>query len=277
MEKKRVQVYNGDELDVNDVDSKRYLTVNSCGLHSDSHQHTIRRRGRRDWQLIYVEKGEMTVNEGGVTHTLTPGGFIIFSPGEPQDYINRMGVSYWVHFTGTAVEELLEDVFLKGVRLYQGRRHEPAVGRAFEKMIVHFASYSPLQEATLCSDFTALLLEISRLVQSAGEVRCDDRIRSVILSMNRNFKHEVDLEEYARTVGVSGSRFMHLFKESVGMSPYAYVLHLRLTRASDLLLASEAPISEIAFSVGFSDPLYFSRAFKKAFGQSPDLYRKTKS
>jgi AraC family transcriptional regulator of arabinose operon len=175
------------------------------------------------------------------------------------------------------VEELLEDAFLKDVRLYQGRRHEPAVGRAFEKIIVHFASYSPLQEATLCSDFTALLLEISKLVQGACEPRCDDRIRPIILEMNRNFKREVDLEEYAEMAGVSCSRFTHLFKESVGMSPYAYVLHLRLTRASDLLLASEAPISEIAFSVGFSDPLYFSRAFKKAFGQSPDLYRKTKS
>ena len=277
MEKGRISVYNGDELDVNDVEAKKYLTVNSCGFHNDAHCHTIRTRGRRDYQLIYVEKGGMIVNENGVAHELLPGGFVIYAPGEPQDYINSFGVSYWVHFSGQAVGELLLDVGLSGIHRYQGKKHEPSVGGAFEKLIVHFASYSSLQEAMLCSDFMALLLEIGRLVQGTRELKCDERIRPVILSMNRNFKREIDLDAYARMAGVSRSRFLHLFKESVGESPYAYVLRLRLTRASELLLATDVPISSVAFSVGFSDPLYFSRLFKKAFGQAPELYRRTKT
>ena len=276
MEKRRISVYNGDELDKNDVDASKYLSVNSCGFHNNAHQHIIRTRGRKEYQISYVDKGEMIVNEDGVAHRLSPGGFVIFKPGVRQDYVNAEGVSYWVHFTGSAVEEIFADAGLHGMHLYQGRRHEVTVGRVFERLIVHFASYTPMQEAMLCADLMALIVEIGKLVRDTCELQCDERIRPIILSMNRNFKREIDLNEYARMAGVSRSRFGHLFKENVGASPYAYILDLRLTCASDLLLATDEPISGVAFAIGFSDPLYFSRLFKKKYGQSPEKYRKSK-
>jgi AraC-like DNA-binding protein len=67
---------------------------------------------------------------------------------------------------------------------------------------------------------------------------------------------------------------MHLFKEVTGTSPYAYVLEQRLIRAAELLLSSDDPVSQISYLVGFSDPLHFSRLFKKKYGLSPEHFRK---
>jgi len=68
---------------------------------------------------------------------------------------------------------------------------------------------------------------------------------------------------------------MHMFKEAMGVSAYSYVLDLRLSKAAELLLSSELSIAEIAYETGFSDPLYFSRIFRKRCGSSPEAFRST--
>ena len=56
-------------------------------------------------------------------------------------------------------------------------------------------------------------------------------------------------------------------------TPHKYLVDLRIEKSKSLLI-SDMPISEVAFNVGFTDPLYFSRAFHKATGMSPIQYRK---
>ena len=60
----------------------------------------------------------------------------------------------------------------------------------------------------------------------------------------------------------------------MGMSPKQYILEKKIARAKEFLDATEASILEISNSVGFLDPLYFSRIFKKKVGVGPEEYRK---
>jgi AraC-like DNA-binding protein len=70
------------------------------------------------------------------------------------------------------------------------------------------------------------------------------------------------------------NRLYYIFKKYAGMGPAKYLMAYRLNRAKDSLLAGEAPISEVAESVGYADALYFSRIFKKQFGISPGEFRR---
>ncbi|WP_281989272.1 helix-turn-helix domain-containing protein [Aquimarina aggregata] len=55
--------------------------------------------------------------------------------------------------------------------------------------------------------------------------------------------------------------------------PNNYITDQKLKRAKELLRITEMPVSEIAYGVGFNDPLYFTRIFKKKIGGSPTEYR----
>lgn len=80
-------------------------------------------------------------------------------------------------------------------------------------------------------------------------------------------------ETLCRITNLSPSTLRRLFKENTGKSPSTFIQDLRLMVAARRLLVTDARISDIAYQVGFEDPNYFSRMFRKNFGVSPQAYR----
>ena len=72
---------------------------------------------------------------------------------------------------------------------------------------------------------------------------------------------------------LSASHFSSLFRKATGMSPMDYFIHLKLQKACLLLYSSSIKIKDVALAVGYEDPYYFSRLFKKYLKLSPDQYR----
>ncbi len=79
--------------------------------------------------------------------------------------------------------------------------------------------------------------------------------------------------ELAAHCGLSASRFGHLFREQVHLTPRQFCEKLRLELALQLLSHTGMSVSEVAFKAGFTDPLYFSRRFVRAFGKPPGAAR----
>jgi len=65
-------------------------------------------------------------------------------------------------------------------------------------------------------------------------------------------------------------------KSLTGMTPGEFIRNIRLKRAAQLLRSTDLPITEVAVTVGFSTPSYFTRSFQQEYGMSPSNYRKTK-
>jgi AraC family transcriptional regulator len=83
-----------------------------------------------------------------------------------------------------------------------------------------------------------------------------------------------DLSAVARS---SPSYFSCAFKRTFGVSPHAYVMKRRVTMAADLMLNSDAPLSEIAVNCGFADQAHFSRQFRRAMGRTPSAWRRERA
>lgn len=81
-----------------------------------------------------------------------------------------------------------------------------------------------------------------------------------------------DLEALASALGISYSRFRFAFKKQTGYSPREYENMMKLNRARDLLLREQKSVSETADTLAYSSVYYFSRVFKKQFGQSPQQW-----
>ena len=99
-------------------------------------------------------------------------------------------------------------------------------------------------------------------------------IDKAIMHFNEHYNEDISIEEYAKKHNMSTSWFIRNFKQYTGSTPMQYILSIRIYNAESLLKSNLYNINEIARIVGYDNPLYFSRIFKKTKGLSPSEYRK---
>lgn len=99
-------------------------------------------------------------------------------------------------------------------------------------------------------------------------------IEEAVACISGHYMNALTLNELAERHAMSAKRFSYYFHKYTGYRPIDYVIHYRLEKASELLKTGHFPIRDIAASVGYANPLYFSRVFQKKFGMSPSAYNK---
>jgi AraC-like DNA-binding protein len=113
--------------------------------------------------------------------------------------------------------------------------------------------------------------QVERLVHlvSGGDNR---RISKAIETLRENLDRPLRIENIAREVGMSVSGFHHHFKSVTAMSPLQFQKQMRLQEARRLMLAEDVDAATAGFRVGYGDPSYFSRDYKKQFGVPPQRH-----
>lgn len=96
-----------------------------------------------------------------------------------------------------------------------------------------------------------------------------ERISKAVAHLRQHFDEPVRIEEVAHELGMSVSRFHHHFKSVTAMSPLQYQKQIRLQEARRLMLSEDLDAASAGFRVGYEDPAYFSRDYKKQFGAPP--------
>ena len=91
--------------------------------------------------------------------------------------------------------------------------------------------------------------------------------------LHDNLSEPLDMKTVARVACLSEYHFIRSFRLCFGSSPHQYLLHLRMTRAKALLLEGKCSIAEVAQRCGYADPKYFSKSYKRLFGQNPSAVR----
>jgi AraC family transcriptional regulator len=99
------------------------------------------------------------------------------------------------------------------------------------------------------------------------------RVGDALRHIEINAAEALDLDTLARVAGMSKYHFLRTFRHTVGMTPYQFLLGVRMRRAAVRLATSSAPVSAIAFETGFGDLSTFNGRFREMFGVSPTVYR----
>ncbi|HEY0427035.1 MAG TPA: AraC family transcriptional regulator [Pyrinomonadaceae bacterium] len=107
---------------------------------------------------------------------------------------------------------------------------------------------------------------LSHLLTSEGDTR---RISKAIGHLRQHFDEPLKIENIARELGMSVSGFHHHFKSVTAMSPLQFQKQIRLQEARRLMLGEDLDAASAGFRVGYEDPSYFSREYKKLFGAPP--------
>jgi AraC-like DNA-binding protein len=107
---------------------------------------------------------------------------------------------------------------------------------------------------------------LSHLLASEGDTR---RISKAVKQLRENIDQPLKIESIARELGMSVSGFHHHFKSVTAMSPLQFQKQIRLQEARRLMLGEDMDVASASFRVGYDDPSYFSREYKKLFGAPP--------
>lgn len=99
-------------------------------------------------------------------------------------------------------------------------------------------------------------------------------LKDMLSLIHNGYGEKVTLNKIADAGKISISNCNVIFKKYLKESPIKYLLNYRLMKSTELLVENALPITEVAFEVGFSNPSYFIDAFKKAYGLTPNEYRK---
>lgn len=264
-------------------DKSRPLIVGSCGtyrLRTHERLPTWRPRGRIDYQLLYVASGKTVFYFNGEPKEVAAGHMVLFQPKQEQHYeyfaVDRPEV-YWVHFTGSDVRNILKhyDIPLDRHVIYSGSSATYAY--LFKEMIHELQTCRTGFEELL----EMYLRQIFLLVQRSWEERkptvssyLQEEIDYARKYFNEHYNEDISIEEYAQSRGMSVSWFLRNFKQMTMKSPMQYILAIRINNAVSLLETTDYNVTEISTIVGYENPLYFSRIFKKQKGVSPSEYRK---
>lgn len=267
-------------------DKSRPLIVGSCGtyhLYTRPRLPTHRPKGRLDFQLLYVASGKahFYFDKSEEDTVVTAGHMVLYRPKEPQRYIyygEEQTEVYWVHFTGNNVTNILRHYGIgSGMRVIEtGTSLE--YPRIFKQMIQELQRCQAHYPDLLTLLLLELLIRIER--QIGREHRPKDaylnaEMELAIQHFSDHYSDEINIEEYALSRGMSVSWFIRSFKQYAGTTPMQYLVERRMANAQVLLETTSYNISEIAALVGYDNPLYFSRIFRKQKGMSPSEYRKT--
>jgi AraC family transcriptional regulator len=145
---------------------------------------------------------------------------------------------------------------------------------------------SEMMTPTAAGRMLASLLLAARLLQAHGDAgslrlpierrhRLDDRrLRRVIDYVEENLADDIAVADLANVACLSIFYFTRAFSAAVGMPPHRYVSQRRLERAKTMIAAGATSIAEMAFMCGFSSQSSFTRAFRRATGLTPAMYRR---
>lgn len=264
-------------------DKSAPLIVGSCGtyrLQTRNRLPTKRPRGRLDYQLLYVASGKTHFMINGEDREVTAGHMVLYLPRQMQDYVyygKDKPEVYWVHFTGSDVKNILrhydipmdDNVFYCGVvstyaYLFKEMIHELQTCRVgFQELLTMYLRQ------------IFLLIQRSRLEQKPTvSTYMQEEMENARRYFNEHYNENINIEEFAASRSMSVSWFLRNFKQVVGMSPMHYILTNRINNAVSLLETTDYNVTEISTIVGYENPMYFSRLFKKQKGVSPTDYRR---
>lgn len=122
-------------------------------------------------------------------------------------------------------------------------------------------------------DFYNWLKNLGKRVIDIKASELDDLICKVVTFVNQNYHQDITLNDAAREINLSYYYFSKFFREQTGQNFTDYLTATRMGKARELLLDQSVSVKEVCFKVGYNDPNYFSKIFKKVTGMTPSEFR----
>jgi AraC family transcriptional regulator of arabinose operon len=238
--------------------------------------------GMQGWIVNLTVKGVGLVHDGRSRFRVEPGDLVLFPPGAIHDYGRAPDAGEWWHrwiyFQPRASWIPWLSWRDTQAGLFVQRRRDGDLAEVLDGLFAEVAGWSANTDLLSLELAMNILERIILLCAKNDRARVrtdrfDERLLMACKFMTDNLHRPLSVAEIAQAVCLSPSRLAHLFSQTLGRSILKWREEQLIQFACQLLLVSPSPIKQIAAQVGFEDPLYFSRVFRRYTGRSPRAFR----
>jgi AraC family transcriptional regulator of arabinose operon len=253
-----------------------HLTV--LGYYPLANLHDRERKfGSNQYILLYCTEGSGYIELDDHRHELTPNTFFIIPKNTPHHYgssTNSPWSIYWAHFVGGHADTLYQRYADGAKPVIRSIPYDKKRIDQFDQIISILENKVEPREMEIANislfHFMASLVYYKETNPSFHDM---DAVSNSITFMKKNIQGFFSIEELARQQNLSVSHYSKRFKIKTGHSPVQYFNQLKVHKSCEYLYLSNRSIKEICAELGFDDPYYFSRLFKKCTGFSPSNYK----
>lgn len=277
------EVYTENKLKFHVFQDERFVDLNlyQYGWERTEPLHAYGPHKRDHYLFHYVISGRGMLYANEKSYCIEKGHGFLIVPDQTTTYVadEKNPWEYtWIEFDGLRVSESISLAGLSPTQpVYTPQSRE--AGRLLQEQMMNIVNHpqdSPVRQ--IGQGF----LFLDQLVQSSANKRLpsqrrlrDFYMKEALSFIEQNYQRDISIEEIAAFCGLNRSYFGKVFRDSMGESPQAFLLHYRMARAAQMLKETAMPIGTISAMVSYANQLHFSRAFKSVYGVAPRTYRQT--
>lgn len=255
------------------------INMYQCGSEACKPGHYYGPAVRDHFLIHYIHSGKGIFQVGNETYHLEKGNGFLICPNIVTYYQADMHSPWtysWIGFHGLKAESYLKRANLTLSNPIFKYDRDDFIENCFEQMH-KAANMSRGKETRL---YGLLYLFLSQLIEFNGtDVLIENRkelyVKKVVQFIELNYPRKISVNEIARYVGLDRSYLCSVFKDYLNNTIQEYLINFRIGKSCDLLENNNLSIGDVSRSVGYDDPLLFSKIFKKIKGLSPREYRKS--
>lgn len=256
-----------------------YLT--EIGIFSAGSSYYTERKDKNTFLFLYTLSGEALLHYKESSFRLSPYSIIILDCNLYHHYQTTSDTPWvfkWFHFDGMCAPtytQLLNDPKISPMSISDSL----VVDATFDELI---RLASTTDNRSLLAIAHCLTTLFTNLYNNKLEDKKTNKYYPYKKDMDKvldfihvHYQEPITLEDMISVLHISKFYFLKVFKYYLGVSPYDYLLHYRITQAKILLRQTQDSVGEIGLSVGFNSESHFIKQFKKIVHITPLAYRKS--
>ena len=251
----------------------------ALGYYPSATGHKMIRKKHDDNLIIYCIEGSAKVKTDEYSGTIKTGDLLLLPKECAHEYSadakNPWSI-YWFHFSGLEAEALIKGLDYEPDQPVIHIGQQPILLGDLKRLLALRKSGYQHSVFTYAASITRqVLCQLSLIVRNLNAVsKHNFNLDEIQGFMMDHIESNLDLEELANCAHLSKFHFASKYKLLTGYSPIKHFINIKMEHACYLLDNSSDPISVISSQLGYEDPLYFSRIFRKIIGLPPTLYRR---
>ncbi|WP_262315108.1 AraC family transcriptional regulator [Lacticaseibacillus parakribbianus] len=225
--------------------------------------------------FLFCVAGRGTVEFGGATYPMTAGTICFIPANTPHRYFADPAAPWtimWFHFASQTFAQIQATDQTK--LLHLGAAKQARIEQHFSELLTLLEQEVSIANLICASNYLTLIITESYFMQNTPVQDLKAKLVSdCIAYMNSHLETDLTAAALAKHAGVSISYLNQLFRQYAGRSPIELFIESRMNRACSYLRLTDMRVGAVATTLGYHDPFYFSKLFKKTIGLSPKAYR----
>lgn len=250
----------------------------AIGFYPEAKLHKMTRSGHDDFILIFCAEGRGSLRYEEKGYLIRMGDVFILPPNSVHTYAadnEAPWTVYWCHFQGSAAADFYHYIYDKQNEPVLSHMADIDFVQSFRSLVDLVRTRNQLRDYIHASNlFRHILTRIEWHSGLHKPVESGFPIEKIHQFMRANLNKALTLETLAGLTHSSKYHFARRYQAVTGQSPLKHFMEMKIEHACFLLEQTRLSISEIAAKLGYDDPLYFSRVFRRIQGQAPSHFRK---